>query len=87
MAVGGGSELSHFTILTFPDEIGFAAAAAHLIVLLYNPGLELLSSRHLARPRKVVLTNLLTATEFGWVSLHDVHWTLKLYQNGFSAVS
>lgn len=32
-------------------------------------------------------TNRLTPTHLSWVSLHDVHWTLKVYQKGFSSES
>lgn len=32
-------------------------------------------------------TNRFTPTEFACVSLQDVHWTLKVYQNGFPSVS
>lgn len=32
-------------------------------------------------------TNRFTPTQFACVSLHDVHWTLKVYQKGFPSVS
>lgn len=32
-------------------------------------------------------TNRFTPTQFACVSLHDVHWTLNVYQKGFPSVS
>lgn len=63
----------------------FASPLLPLISLFswtcYQPpisGMRNTSSRH---------TNRLTATVFGCVSRHDVHWTVKVYQNGLSSVS
>lgn len=38
-------------------------------------------------PLNSLVSNLLTETGFPCVSRHEVHWTVKVYQKGFSAVS
>ena len=62
------------TVLTFPDEVGFASATGLLVGLLCRTSIATsITQYYVSEPTKRLID-----TQFGCTSRHDVHCTLKV---------